>query len=51
MASEDGTFLSAGQSYNIELELDMPESEVNCQAGTFMISSLYYDKVGSQMSC
>ena len=39
--------LTAGQAYNIHLELDMPESEVNHNAGTFMISALYYDKVST----
>lgn len=38
--------LSPGQSYNIHIQLDMPESEVNHNAGTFMVSALYYDKVG-----
>lgn len=45
---EGSPFFRAGQSYNIELELDMPESEVNYNAGTFMLSALYYDEVGMQ---
>ncbi|KAF6022360.1 BSCL2 [Bugula neritina] len=36
-------FLRPGQSYNVELELDMPDSDVNQMAGTFMVSALFYD--------
>lgn len=38
-------FLRPGQSYNVELELDMPDSDVNQMAGTFMVSALFYDNV------
>ena len=45
MITDSEQFLSPGQSYNVILELSMPESEVNYQAGTFMISLNFYDKV------
>ena len=47
MAGELSVFFSPGHSYNIDLEIDMPESEVNYGAGTFMVSSLFYDAVST----
>ena len=47
MAGELSVFFSPGHSYNIDLEIDMPESEVNYGAGTFMVSSLFYDTVST----
>lgn len=47
LSGDASSGLTAGQAYNIHLEIDMPESEVNHNAGTFMITALYYDRVSN----
>lgn len=44
--SDGNPFLLPGQTYNIHLEMNMPESDVNYNAGAFVVSTYFYDKVG-----
>jgi len=45
MTTEGMAVMEPGNSYNILLELNMPDSENNLAAGPFTISSIYHDKV------